>query len=292
MRRQHILLVTKQSTRDRLGQDDMQRLVSAGVADPQRLEAAHRQHQEAVDQVRSAIGAALVTEAWVGHITPDHLKNIDLVICVGGDGTVFGVQRWIAETPLISVNSDPERSVGHFTRLRANQVAATLEAWRAGHSQEQALPRLAARILDQAGRGPLLMDTHPILNDCLFTNHNPAEMSRYVIDTGEDQELHYSSGVWVATAAGSTAAIASAGFGTTYDPAEAALLFHVREPFSNSPLHLNSGSQCPPQGLSLTAAIPGMQISIDGAHSAHALPPGAQVQFRAHPTALRLILPG
>ncbi|HOD00235.1 MAG TPA: NAD(+)/NADH kinase, partial [Myxococcota bacterium] len=41
-------------------------------------------------------------------------KKFDLVIAVGGDGTVLDIARFIRNTPLLAVNSSPSTSFGHF----------------------------------------------------------------------------------------------------------------------------------------------------------------------------------
>ena len=227
-----ILLVYKQSTLTRLGAADLEKLVSAGVTDCQRLQTAHDQHQQVLDQVRRIIGDRLMAERWVGDCSREDCEKADLVVCVGGDGTVFGVQRWLSSQPLLAVNSDPQRSVGHVTRLTIDRVEAALAAWESGKAHEELLPRLQVCIADKTD--PSCDIKQPFLNDCLFTNQNPAEMTRYQLAAPEGEELQYSSGVWISTAAGSTAAIASAGFGQTYEDHESALLFLVREPFTSA----------------------------------------------------------
>jgi NAD+ kinase len=128
-----------------------------------------------------------------------------------------------------------------------------------------------------------------ILNECLFASANPAAMSRYVLINGDQRESQRSSGVWVSTAAGSTAAIRSAGA----EPIEAhrsALLFQVREPFQGrAPMTLLGGQQVPPSGLSLMPAMPGISVFIDGPHFKRSVPPGSIVSFAASPIPLQLL---
>jgi len=50
-----------------------------------------------------------------------------------------------------------------------------------------------------------------VLNDILIAHQNPAAMSRYAIRVNGTQEEQRSSGLWLSTAVGSTAAIKSAG---------------------------------------------------------------------------------
>ena len=64
-----VLLVYKQSTITRLGDDDMAKLINAGVTNLNRLESAHTQHQGVLESVRQAIGADCIAERWVGDCT-------------------------------------------------------------------------------------------------------------------------------------------------------------------------------------------------------------------------------
>ena len=284
-----VLLVYKQSTLTRLGSEVLEKLMNAGVTDCDRLKSAHNQHHSVLDDVRHAIGNRLVAERWVGDCTKTDCDQVDLVVCVGGDGTVFGVQRWLSNQPLLAVNSDPQRSVGHVTCLTVDAVAATLAAWEADKAQEELLPRLQVCISDK--NYPSCGINHPFLNDCLFTNQNPAEMTRYRLENPKGSELQYSSGVWVSTAAGSTAAIASAGFGATYEDHVAALLYLVREPFAQRNHQLTKGTQLPPQGLKLTRRPTGYANLHRRSPLSPPRPPGATAQFTACPHPLRFILP-
>ena len=50
-----------------------------------------------------------------------------------------------------------------------------------------------------------------VLNDILICHHNPGAMSRYYLTVGRVREEQRSSGVWIATAAGSSGGLHSAG---------------------------------------------------------------------------------
>ena len=69
-----------------------------------------------------------------------------------------------------------------------------------------------------------------VLNDVLFSHPIPAATTRYAIRRDGRAEEQRSSGVWIATAAGSTAAIHSAG-GKILPITSQRLQFVVREPY-------------------------------------------------------------
>ena len=275
-----VLLIVKTPLVRRLAQDELVRLEAGGVVDGQRLAASAERQDETLSAVRAALAGETVRERLFDQLSPDDARDADLVVTVGGDGTVFTANTLATTAPYITVNSDPERSVGHFTRFTAATIAEGLSGWRAGSLATEDLHRLAITV---GG-----VERH-ILNDCLFAHSNPAVLSRYVLEVDGQREFQRSSGVWVSTAHGSTAAIRSAGA----DPVAshlAALLFKVREPFlAREPAYLLGGSQLPPRSLHLTPAIPGMALYLDGPNITVPVLPGMQVDIRPATSPLRLL---
>ena len=159
-----------------------------------------------------------------------------------------------------AVNSDRQRSVGHFTRCGADDFAETFAAWLNQQHILSALPRLSLSLGGESFR---------ILNDCLVTTSNPGMMSRYHLITPAARADQWSPGPWASTAAaGSTGAIHSAGFSEPITPTEAALCWQVREPFSGRHRQeLTQGLQQPVEHLRIIPAIPGMACYIDGGHA-------------------------
>ncbi|MEK7414526.1 MAG: NAD(+)/NADH kinase [Planctomycetota bacterium] len=280
MTQRRILLVTKVPLIERLSREAIARLDTSGAMTLTGMRESAQRQREAVDQVRRALVGHDVRERRVPDLIVDDAAETDLVITAGGDGTVFTANTLATHAPFLTVNSDPHGSLGHFTRAKAEDVPALLAAWLAGTCQFDELPRLRLRTAS--------MDLR-VLNDALFTNMNPAAMSRYRIDDGVTSENQRSSGVWVSTAAGSTGGIHSAGF----DPVPAltpALLFKVREPFhAFGRLCVLEGRQLPPCGLKLTAAVPGMALYIDGPNITVALAPGETAELSAAPDPLRVV---
>jgi NAD+ kinase len=283
--RPQVLLVGKVPAITQLGRDDLERLERAGIAGPGSLSEREALHLHSLDQVRADLTDCQLRERRVDELRADDLAGIDLVVTVGGDGTVLAVANLVTTTPLLAVNSDPARSVGHYTRWRADSAGAGYQAWRNGSHAIEAIPRLTACVGEQPA-------CHHILNDCLFTNENPGAITRYVLRCGGREELHHSSGVWVATGAGSTAAIHSAGM-QPCSPHEPVLLFKVREPYhGRGRLHLLEGRCLPPAQLELVAAIPGIRLYIDGSHSYLPVPTGMSARFALSPSCLQLVIAG
>jgi len=275
-----VLLVSKTPLARRLASEDRDRLAAGGVLDQSRLESSAERQEEALTAVRSALGGLTIREVRVDELRPMDAAGIKLVITVGGDGTVFTANTLVTSAPYLTVNSDPERSVGHFTRFTSATVAAGIDAWRDGTATREALHRLAITVDGS---------THRILNDVLFSHTNPAVLARYVLGCDGQREFQRSSGVWISTAHGSTAAIRSAGA----EPVPGhlpALLFKVREPFlGREPVRLLAGTQLPPRGLTLTPALPGMALYLDGPNLTVLVAPGMEVDIRAAAEPLVLI---
>jgi len=276
-----ILLLAKTPLVERLEPTVLKRLAAGGAVNIDRLGVAALTHERTLAMVRKVISAHRLDEWKVERLQARDAEGKDLVITVGGDGTVLTANSLDADVPLLTVNSDPAGSIGMYTRCDADHFAALFEAWLAGTTVEEIIPRLQVRIDNGV--------PWRVLNECLFASANPAAMTRYVLDTGSAREAQRSSGVWIATAAGSTAAIHSAGM-ETLDAHQAALLFKVREPFSGrGPMTLLEGRQLPPVGLKLMPAMPGVSLFIDGPHFHRTVPPGSVVEFSASPKPLRLL---
>jgi NAD+ kinase len=281
MNGRRILLLAKTPLVERLEPTVLKRLAAGGAVNLDRLGVAAQTHERTLALVRKLIGAHRVNEWKVERLQARDAEGKDLVITVGGDGTVLTANSLDADIPLLTVNSDPAGSIGMYTRCTADNFAALFDAWLAGKAVEEIIPRLQVRIDNGA--------PWRVLNECLFASANPAAMTRYVLDTGAARESQRSSGVWVATAAGSTAAIRSAGV-EPVDAHQAALLYKVREPFpGRGPMDLLEGRQLPPVGLKLMPAMPGVSLFIDGPHFHRTVPPGSVAEFSASPKPLRLL---
>ena len=280
-----VLLVAKRPLVERLGPADTERLVVEPRIGLDALRAAAAAHATVLARIVADLSEVPVREKVVDELDAHDADQADLIVTVGGDGTVFAVNALHVTRPLITVNSDPSRSVGHFTRCTVDGFRALFAAWRAGGTKIEPIPRLQVSTADGAGV------PHRILNDCLFTSRNPAAITRYVLDSDGTSEPQQSSGVWIATAAGSTAGIRSAGLEPPLAPGQEALLFKVREPFQGRGIaRILDGRQLPPRGLALTATMPGIDLYLDGPHRRVPLAYGATARFAPCPEPLPLVV--
>ena len=280
-----VLLVAKRPLAERLGPTDSQRLALQPRLGLDALRAAADAHAAVLTRIIGELTDVPVRERVVDELDPHDADQADVIVTVGGDGTVFAVNALRATRPVITVNSDPSRSVGHFTRCTVAGFRDLFTAWLTGTTRIEPIPRLQVSTEDGDGV------PHRILNDCLFTSRNPAAITRYVLEADGTSEPQQSSGVWIATAAGSTAGIRSAGLEPPLAPGQEALLFKVREPFQGRGIaHVLTGRQLPPRGLALTATMPGIDLYLDGPHRRVPLAYGATARFALCPQPLPLVI--
>ena len=206
--RARVLLAVKATQFERFGSTGrdprLRALLESG--DPR---AAHvrQNHEETVrsrTRVRRILQAAGfdVRVAYRSRPIPD--GSADLVVIVGGDGTVLDFARLIGSTPVLAVNSSPSTSVGHFCCATADTLESVLDRVFAGRAQPLSLSRIRVTVDGEPAHWPAL-------NDVLFAHANPAATSRYLLRIGDVAEVQKSSGIWISTSAGSTGAIRSAG---------------------------------------------------------------------------------
>jgi NAD+ kinase len=210
------------------------------------------------------------------------LAGARLVISVGGDGTLLAASHWVTGAALLGVNSAPRSSVGYLTVTRRATLARDLARIAKGTLQPQAVTRIEVELDDK--RLP------PALNDVLLAHEQPAATSRYRLHLGRRAEDHRSSGLWVATAAGSTAGIRSAG-GQPMPLGDRRLQFRARELYrprgSREPV-LECGFVEPGRELAVESAMAAGWLFLDGARTAVRFPFGARAIFRAAAQPLRL----
>jgi len=126
----------------------------------------------------------------------------DLVIVLGGDGTLTSISHNIDDATLVmGVNShpragDPEGSVGFYMDSDVNTFAEDLEAVVAGRAIVNRLPRLQAVIETTSGNR---FTTDPALNDLLIANTHQYAPSKYRMTRGEQDTFQTSSGLLFST---------------------------------------------------------------------------------------------
>lgn len=220
----------------------------------------HEANQRTLAAVHRAFDAVGMTYDCIYRGELRSADGYDLLCSVGGDGTFLEVARHSVTTPVLGINSDPQRSIALFCAADQDTVRKRLEAVLSGELHEVRLARM------QVTLNGTPLDFYA-LNDLLFCHANPAAMTSYTLRVGAVKEAQKSSGVWFATAAGSTAAIRSAG-GRRLPLRSRRLQYLVREPYvaDGAPYRLGKGLLAPDAQVELTSKTRQGRLYIDGSH--------------------------
>ncbi|MEZ4302634.1 MAG: NAD(+)/NADH kinase, partial [Polyangiaceae bacterium] len=189
-----------------------------------RLLSSHQEHTETLEEVKAALRKVKARVTTLGRhgdgFDPDEL---DLVITIGGDGTLLSASHAVTRVPMLGINSAPSHSVGFFCGARKGQAAQAIAAAVRGELHRTVLSRMAVRV-----NGKTV--TERVLNEALYCHSSPAATTRYILRLGDIEEEQKSSGFWIGPAAGSTAAQRSAG-GRILPLSSRKLQLVVREPY-------------------------------------------------------------
>lgn len=245
---------------------------------------AHQEHHAALDEVKSALRDAGCRFDVAYRARLRSLRGYGLVVTVGGDGTLLEAARYTAEQPILGVNSSPSTSLGFFCGVEGGGFRALLARFLAGRASLTSFTRMRISINGKAVGCP-------VLNDVLFCHAVPAATSRYLVTFRGRTEEQRSSGIWFATAAGSTAAIRSAG-GSVMPVSSRRIQYRVREPFvpGGKPYRIEHGFVAPGERFVVQSKMRRAMVYLDGPHQRHPVTLGDTVAV--HPDGPRLNLVG
>jgi NAD+ kinase len=138
---------------------------------------------------------------------PCNIATADIVIVIGGDGTILRtVQQLRDQIPIIGINHG---EVGFLADLEPGEAGGFIKSLASGFSVEERM------------RLSLLQDDKPLgdaLNEALIVTTRPAKMLRFsILIDGVLSEQFRSDGLLISTPTGSTAYAMSAG-GPIVDP--------------------------------------------------------------------------
>ena len=255
----------------------LRRLYRRGDPDALNMRQAHEVHQRTLEAVVGALKQRRIRFDVVYRATLTSTVLHDLIVAVGGDGTFLQASHLIADTPILGVNSDPDRSEAVFCAATASTFPRLLDAALARRLRALPIVRLRIRL-----NGRILAPL--VLNDALIAHPNPATMSRYRLTIGSQHEHHKSSGLWVATAAGSSSAILAAG-GRRLPWSSQRFQYRPRELYEGrlSRYRLTGGILGPSNRIDITWLMREGALFIDGPHIRHALQFGDRLQIDTSP---------
>lgn len=254
-----------------------------------RLRHADGEHKRAVQAVRRALKSRKIAFAEYPIVSLNaalkrQLASADFVVSVGGDGTLLRASQYLRDGMMIGVNSAPGDSVGHFCTANRENFADRLDAILTLKWRPVELARLQVTL-----DGKTLPEL--ALNDVLVAHYCPAATTRYLIEVGDQVEEQRSSGVWISTAAGSTAGIGSAG-GRRMPLRSRHIQFLVRELYRepDREYQLTRGLAPPDSGVTIASKMPDGRLYIDGARAQYQFPFGARAHIEIAQESLKLFL--
>ncbi|CAK9171016.1 unnamed protein product [Ilex paraguariensis] len=235
------------------------------------------------------------------------IHNVDLVVTIGGDGTLLQASHFMDDSiPVLGVNSDPTqaaeveefsdefdatRSTGYLCAATVNNFEQILDGILECGKIPSELSRMSIRVNSQ------LVSSYA-LNDVLIAHPCPATVSRFSFRIRKDGQPCSplvncrSSGLRVSTAAGSTAAMLSAG-GFAMPILSKDLQYMVREPISpgtgNS--SLMHGVVRSDESMDMAWFCKQGLIYIDGSHVVYSIQHGDTIELSTKTPVLKVFLP-
>lgn len=264
-------------------------LARSGDATAKRILHADAEHQRTIEAVRQALAKRKIAFGETSLVNADarvkgQLAIADLVISIGGDGTALGASHYVRSGVMLGVNSAPGDSVGHFCSVHRKNFAERLDAILPGKWKPKELARLQ-----------VALDEKPLpelaLNDVLIVHECPASTTRYLLKVGRREEEHRSSGIWVSTAAGSTAGIGSAG-GRKMPIGSKRIQYLVRELYREPKrsYSLTRGFIEAGDEITVASKMAAGELYIDGAKTRYTFPFGARARISAAEHGLKIFL--
>jgi NAD+ kinase len=188
----------------------------------------YRRLEESLQQLRTlaeAHGAMVHADTGIATLLPDAPRlvpgEIDLLITMGGDGTLLHGARMVAAhgTPVLGINFG---HLGFLTSIAPDDLEAHIPKL---FRDEYWLDRrftLEIRVIGPAGRKS---ESYVALNDAVLHKGGLARIVRLAVDVGPDNEIatYSADGIVLATPTGSTAYSLSAN-GPVVDPSVECIL--------------------------------------------------------------------
>lgn len=309
-----LVLAKKSALRAHLEQDEhgsarVHELLARNDPTVARMRGAHAQHEQALAELHEALVSlgcevrlVVATALDEFRVVIDHPaqgllpttsvrdstrpatgRRPELVVTLGGDGTLLAASHAIGDTPVLAINSAPDYSVGFFCGGRLGSIRPTLARALGGELKAVRLQRMRV-----CRNGEVLSER--VLNEALVCAASPAATTRYLLQHRGHTEEQKSSGLWVGPAAGSTAAQRSAG-GRVLPLTSEKLQFVVREPYTPAghSLRFPRGLVAKDHELVIRMKSADGRVFVDGPHEVHECTLGDELTFRASAQPLNLV---
>lgn len=233
------------------------------------------------------VTAALTRRTAAEVVTQDALPaQVDLVVVLGGDGTLLGMAGRIAKAdadiPIMGVNFG---SLGFLTELTLEDVFPALEAALEGRARIDPRLMLRARVL----RDETVLADHVVLNDVVVNRGAGSPIIDLSVSVGDMFVTRVrADGVIVASPTGSTAYNLASGGPILHPDVDALVLTPIApHTLTNRPVVIPAGAEVRIQA-SIEQAPDDAVVSFDGQESVR-LARGDIVSVRAARQPLRLV---
>ena len=244
-------------------------------------EASQTKAKQLQDFLTSRSITAWLCSAWEGETAGAQLDDTDLVLSVGGDGTILRSAQAVIPRmiPIIGINLG---KLGFMTELSADEAVGKLPLLLSGEGwiDERAMLQAELSVKGQQ------TSTYHALNDVVVARGAIARLVRVATSiNGKHLTDYKADGVIIATATGSTGYSLAAGGPILYPQAKDFVLVPIMPHLSPAyPLVLPAGTVAQ---LSVTAPQPAT-FSIDG-HINMPLPDGAVITVKQSPHRTRFL---
>lgn len=252
------------------------KLLEEGHSSVTKVKVAHDEHMETLEHLLEALDKRGVEHREVVRADLEgHIKGVDMVISVGGDGTFLNASHHIDTLPLLGINSSRSSSFGHFCLGNLKNIEQVLDDIENDRIEIIKLLRLELLL-----NGKVLPDL--VLNEVLIAHSNPAATSRFIVHLRGITEEQKSSGIWVSTPSGSTCSLLSAG-GTVLPINDQRYQYIVREPCMrpNEKWQLVRGILDRQEEMRFVSQTRTGTLFVDGQHIEHHFGLGDELIIRA-----------
>lgn len=280
-----VVIAIKTSAWDRHGPwyEDQFKKGNLIEADYLHIKRAHAEHFATVASVEEAFQKAQINFRSVN--IDDENWSVDgdtrVMLTLGGDGTLLSASHRIGDQPIIMYGMRSSgTSVGYLCAGGIEKLSELVNSIQTHQFKVLLAARFHAEIFSAGSKKTKI--TPPALNDFLYSNTNPAAMTRYRLTSGERQEDQKSSGMWLSTALGSTAGILAAG-GVMQPRPDRNFQFVVRELYrlAGKNFYLVNGFFDPDKKLfSIENRCEHAILAADGNHSVTSLEWGDRLVFK------------
>jgi NAD+ kinase len=191
------------------------------------------EHRKTVDGVRKILNEYDISGAFLGRekCSSKNTEGYDLVLTVGGDGTLLKISRFVNDAAVLGVNFDPGTSEGVLCSATIHDLGEKLARIIDGKFSVKKLTKARVFFINTG-------QTYDGLNEIYIGSARPYRISKYILKFGKVEEEQKSSGIIIATGRGSTAWYGSV-TRENFDPEAKELRFIVREPYSGKLIKFN-----------------------------------------------------